>query len=153
MGTPLAAIGVRIGYAAGTISDSKSTVEAKTFTHIEDMKTTADFNPSPNTADASTFDNLEYTTYVDLLKDLGGALEFTANFTQEFKTAWDTITSSQTYKNGCWWCIDIPGISTSVCFFGKPSAMGLPQLTANTLMETTVYITPMGEPMWCSATV
>ena len=149
MGTPLASIGVKIGYLAGEGSDNYPTTG---YTHIPDMKSTADFNPSPNTADATTFDNLEYTTYVDLLKDLGGALEFSANLTDEFKTKWAAVVSAAAGK-GCWFCIDIPGITESVVFYGMPSAMGLPALTANSLMETTVYITPYKEPKWVEATV
>ena len=144
MGTPLASIGVKIGYKAGTMSNTYPTTG---FTHIPDMKSTADFNPSPNTADATTFDNKEFTTYVDLLKDLGGALEFSANLTNEFKTAWDAVVTAAS-SDGCWFCIDIPGITDSVVFYGMPSAMGLPSLTANSLMETTVYITPYKEPKW-----
>lgn len=148
MGTPLASIGVKIGYQAkGTESYPTSS-----YIHIPDMKSTADFNPSPNTADASTFDNKEYTTYVNLLKDLGGALEFSANLTDDFKTAWANVVTAAG-SDGCWFCIDIPGITESVVFFGMPSAMGLPSLTANSLMETTVYITPSKEPKWVSATV
>lgn len=149
MGTPLASIGVKIGYKAGTMSD---TYPLTGFTHIPDMKSTADFNPSPNTADATTFDNLEYTTYVDLLKDLGGALEFSANLTNEFKTAWAAVVTAAG-SDGCWFCIDIPGIDESIVFYGMPSAMGLPSLTANSLMETSVFITPYKEPKWVAASV
>ncbi len=154
MGTPLAAIGVKIGYMVEvpTWFDSTPTYSAsKHFIHLPDLKTTADFNPAPNTADASTFDNLEYTTYVDLLKDLGGALEFNANLTAEFKTAWEACVTAYTGRASnkvMWFVVDIPGVTDSVYFYGKPSSMGLPQLTANTLMETTVYITPNGEPTW-----
>lgn len=146
MGTPLSTIGVKIGYATGTASD---TYPSSGFTHIPDMKSTPDFSTSPNTADASTFDNEEYTTYVELLKDLGGAIQFTANLTSEFKTAWAAaVTAAGT--TGCWFGIDIPGIDESVVFFGMPSKLGMPALTANSLMEATVSVTPYKEPKWVS---
>lgn len=143
MGTPLSSIGVKIGYAAGAAS---ATVTS--FTHIPDMKSTPDLSPTPNTADATTFDNEEYTTYVELLKDLGGALQFNANLTDEFKDAWGDVCTAAATNNGCWFAIDIPGITESIRFFGMPSALGLPALTANSLMEVTVSITPYSEPEW-----
>ena len=152
MGIPIAAIGVKIGYKSGTSSSRPTSVSWGTggFTQIQDIKSTPDFNPQPNTADATTFDNLEYTTYVDLLKDLGGALEFSANLTAAFETAWGAAVTASATNNGLWWAIDVPGIDKSIVFFGTPSALGLPALTANSLMETTVYVTPTGEPTWVS---
>lgn len=142
MGTPLSSIGVKIGYASGTTSSIPTT-----FTHIPDMKSTPDLSVAPNTADATTFDNQEYTTYVELLKDLGGALSFNANLTDAFKTAWGAaVTAAGT--TGCWFIIDIPGITESIVFFGMPSDLGLPALTANSLMEVTVSVTPYSEPEW-----
>ena len=148
MGTPLAAIGVKIGYyVSSTVVDTPPHAAANTYTHIPDLKTTGDFNPAPNTADATTFDNEEYTTYVDLLKDLGGAIEFSANFTDAFKTAWDACVSA--YADGkMWFVVDIDGVNKSVYFLGKPSALGMPSLTANSLIETSVFVTPVGEPVW-----
>ena len=146
MGTPLSTIGVKVGYAAGTAS---STYPTTGFTHIPDMKSTPDFSTSPNTADASTFDNEEYTTYVELLKDLVGAIQFTANLTSEFKTAWQAAVTAAG-DDGCWFGIDIPGIDESVVFYGMPSKLGMPALTANSLMEATVSITPYKEPKWVS---
>lgn len=138
MGTPLAAIDVKIGYCS---------TETGTYKRIPDLKTSGDFNPAPNTADATTFDNEEYTTYVDLLKDLGGAIEFGANLTEAFISAWETCVTTAG-ADGCYFVIDIQGISNSVFFKGKPSALGMPSLTANALIETSVYITPIGEPKW-----
>ena len=85
---PLAAIGVKIGYAVEETAGTKPTTG---YTHIPDIKSTPSLNTTPNTADATTFDNKEFTTYVELLKDLGGALEFNANFTEELKTTWETM--------------------------------------------------------------
>ena len=148
MGTPLSSIGVRIGYLKETVAPTPDTEYPDTgFTHIPDLKSTPDFSSAPNTADASTFDNLEYTTYVELLKDLGGALQFTANLTDAFKSMWeDCVDDASTI--GCWFCIDIPGIDDSVVFFGMPSPIGMPALTANSLMEATVSVTPYLEPKW-----
>lgn len=148
---PLAAIGVKIGYAVETTAGTKPT---EGYTHIPDIKSTPSLNTTPNTADATTFDNKEFTTYVELLKDLGGALEFNANFTEELKTAWETMmTAYGNLSDGkrMWFVIRIPGVLENVFFAGQPSKMGLPEMSANSLIETTVYITPIGEPDWGTA--
>lgn len=146
MGTPLSSIGVKVCYKSGSYS---STYPSSGFTAIPDMKSTPDFSSAPNTADASTFDNEEYTTYVELLKDLGGAVQFTANLTSDFITAWGNVVTAAS-TTGCWIGIDIPGVSNSVVFYGMPSPIGMPALTANSLMEATVSVTPYYEPKWVS---
>jgi hypothetical protein len=75
MGIALSTIGIKVSYAVETTAGTRPTAD---YTHIPDLKSIPSFNPSPNTADATTFDNTEYTSYVQLLKDLGGALEICA---------------------------------------------------------------------------
>lgn len=158
-GTPIAAIGVKVGYKAVAQTSKPTSISwgSGGFTQINDIKSTPDFNPQPNTADATTFDNLQYTTAIELLKDIGGALEFNANLTASFKTAWAALCADavDTTKGngGAWFAITIPGISDSIMFFGKPSALGLPALSANTLAETSVYVTPITEPEWVAPAV
>lgn len=152
-GTPLAAIGVKIGYLAGAITDTTPTTG---FTHIRDLKSTGELNPAPNTADATTFDNKEYTTFVELLKDLGGAIDFGANLTDVFLSDWDACCTAVSTNGGCWFIIAVEGLSTSknaVVFYGKPSKVGMPGMTANSLIETTVRIVPMKEPEWKGVTI
>lgn len=163
MGVPIASIGIKVGYKAGTSTDTIQSVTwgSTGFTAIPDIKSTPDFNPQPNTADATTFDNLEYTTAIELLKDIGGALTFNANLTDALMTAWEAAIAACGNNGGVWWAIDIPvdnehgraGLSKSVVFFGKPSDLGLPALTANTLAETSVYVTPITEPHWVSDSI
>lgn len=145
---PLAAIGVKIGYAAESTAGTRPSTG---YTALPDLKSTPSLNTTPNTADATTFDNQEFTTYVELLKDLGGALEFSANFTNELKTAWGTMIDAYDALTGgkrMWFVISVPGISENVFFAGMPSEMGIPEMSANSLIETSVYITPISEPEW-----
>ena len=156
MGIPLSSIGTKIGYKAVAVGSTApkqgDTYPISGFTRLYDIKSTPDLNTTPNTADATTFDNQEFTTYVNLLKDLGGALEFTANLTDDFITTWQTLSNSAT-NQGAWFCIDIPGVTNSVVFYGKPTPLGMPALTANSLMEVTVSVVPILEPVWNAATV
>lgn len=145
----LAAIGVSVSYVAETTAGTRPT---ENFVKLHGIKSTPSLNPAPETIEATTFDETEYKVYVEGLKDLGGALEFTANLTQNLITEWETLMSAYesavASEKGLWFAITIPGIEESVFFKGKPSSLGAPELTYNTLAETTVYITPVGEPQW-----
>ena len=149
MGIALSTIGIKVSYAVEATAGTRPTTGYK---HIPDLKSIPSINPAPNTADATTFDNLEYTSYVQLLKDIGGALEISANFTQELFEVWDAMVTQ--YEAGIkdgketWFCFDIPGFEKSAFITVQPARMGIPEASANALLETTVFITPTGEPVF-----
>lgn len=148
MGIALTSIGIKISYATEANKGTRPTTGYKV---LPDLKSIPDFNPQPNTADATTFDNLEYTSYVKLLKDIGGALEFNANLTQDLYDAWSVmITANNNLTDGkqMWYCVDIPNFDKSIFFTGDPSEMGIPSAEANSLLETSVYIVPTSEPVF-----
>lgn len=148
MGIALSSIGIKISYATEVTKGTRPTAG---YTVLPDLKSIPDFNPQPNTADATTFDNLEYTSYVKLLKDIGGALEFNANLTQDLYDAWSVmITARNNLTDGkqMWYCVDIPNFDKSIFFTGDPSEMGIPSAEANSLLETSVYIVPTSEPVF-----
>ena len=94
----------------------------------------------------------EYKTYIDGLKDIGGALEFTFNLTEELYDAWDDLMTAyetaKTTNKAIWFEILIPGLTNAVFFTGNPSAMGLPETSVSAVLETTNYITPTNAPEW-----
>lgn len=149
MGIALSTIGIKVSYAVETTAGTRPTTGYK---HIPDLKSIPSINPAPNTADATTFDNLEYTSYVQLLKDIGGALEISANFTQQLFEVWDAmVTEYETAiadSKETWFCFDIPGFEKSAFITVQPARMGIPEASANALLETTVFITPTGEPVF-----
>ena len=55
------------------------------------VKSTPDLNPAPDTLETTTLNETEWKTYIDGLKDMGGALEFTFNLTQELIELWDEL--------------------------------------------------------------
>lgn len=148
MGIALTSIGIKISYATEANKGTRPTTGYKV---LPDLKSIPDFNPQPNTADATTFDNLEYTSYVKLLKDIGGALEFNANLTQDLYDAWSVMVTARnnlTEGKQMWYCVDIPNFDKSIFFTGDPSEMGIPSAEANSLLETSVYIVPTSEPVF-----
>lgn len=148
MAINLSTIGVQLHYCAETTAGERPT---SGYTRIYGIKSTPSLNPAPDTIETTTLDELEYKTYVDGLKDLGGALEFTFNLTEELITKWDALmTAYETAKTGnkaIWFAIVIPGLTEAFYFPGNPSSMGLPETAVNSVLEITNYITPTGAPV------
>lgn len=148
MAINLSTIGVRLYYGVESTAGTRPT---SGYTRIYGIKSTPSMNPAPDTIETTTLDELEYKTYVDGLKDLGGALEFTFNLTQELIERWDTLmTAYETAKaanKSMWFAIVVPGLTKAFYFAGNPSAMGLPETSVNTVLEITNYITPTSAPI------
>lgn len=147
MAINLSTIGVQLWYATETAAGTRPTTG---YTRIYGIKSTPSLNPSPETIETTTLDELEYKTYIDGLKDLGGALEFTFNLTEELVTKWEALITA--YEAGklasknTWFAIVVPGLTQAFYFPGNPSSMGLPETAVNSVLEITNYITPVGAP-------
>ena len=142
MGTPIAAIGVKIGYQAGAYS---STYPSSGFTHIPNIKSHTTLSGTPNTADATTFDNLVNTTAVALLGSGADTVDFTANMNDEFITAWSAVCNAVGSNNGCWFVIYNPKLTKGVVFYGTPNEIFYGEETANTLAEITATVVRTSE--------
>ena len=143
----LSTAGIQLLYAVETVAVTRPTTG---YTRIYGAKTTPSLNPSPETLETTTLDETEFKTYIDGLKDLGGALEFTFNLTQDLIDTWDTLmTAYETAKaagKATWFTIVIPGLTKSFYFTGNPSNMGLPETSVSSVLEITNYITPTNAP-------
>lgn len=147
MGIALSTAGVTVGYAVETV---KGTRPVSGYTLIPDIKEVPEMNPEPETLETTTLAETEFKTYIEGLKDLGGALAFTANYTTEVETVWAELVEE--YKTAIdsglstWFEIKHPKLDKSVFFTGQPSAMGLPAMSVNSVLETSLYITPTSAP-------
>ena len=143
----LSTAGVYIAYAVEATAGTRPT---SGYIKLTGAKSTPSLNPSPETLETTTLDETEYKTYIDGLKDLGGALEFTFNLTEELVTQWSALmTAYETGKaagKATWFTIVIPGLTNSFYFTGNPSAMGLPETSVSSVLEITNYITPTNAP-------
>lgn len=148
-GIALTTAGVKVWYAVETEAGKRPEAGYK---HIEDIKETPDLNPEPEAHETTDLEQTECKTYTPGLKDLGGALGFLANFTQKLQTEWASIVeASETAiaaEKKVWFQITHPKLSEAVFLPGIPSPMGMPQMSVNGVLETTVYITPTGAPVW-----
>lgn len=149
MGIALSTAGVTVGYAVEATAGTRPTTG---YTVIPDIKEVPEMNPEPETLESTTLAETEYKTYIEGLKDLGGALSFLANFTTELEEVWDElVTEYKTAKaadKSVWFEVKHPGLEKSVFFTGQPSAMGLPAMSVNAILETNLYITPTNAPIW-----
>lgn len=147
MAINLSTAGVQLQYAVESTAGTRPTTG---YTRIKGIKSTPSLNPSPDALETTTLDELEYKTYIDGLKDVGGAIEFTFNLTEELMTAWDTLMTAyetgKTTGKATWFTIVVPGLTDSFYFTGNPSAMGLPETSVNSVLEITNYITPTNAP-------
>lgn len=149
MSIRLSTAGITVKYA---VEATKGTKPTTGYIEIPEVKEIPELNPEPSTLDTTTLKETEYKTSIPGLKDIGGALGFTVNLTQDFKTAWETLVSS--YETAAeadkatWFLIDIPGITEGCYFQGKPSNLGVPGAAVDSVLETSAYITPTSAPAW-----
>lgn len=139
--------GMWLGYAAEATAGTRPT---SGYTKIPEIKSIPSFNPSPETIESTTLDETEYKTYVKGLKDLGGALEFKANMTDDLATAWSTLLTAfdtaVAAGKKVWFVIVHPKLTNATYFTGDPSGIGLDEAAVGSMAETTLYITPTGAP-------
>lgn len=149
MGIAISTAGVTFGYA---VEATKGTRPTTGYTIIPDVKEIPEMNPEPETLETTTLAETEFKTYIEGLKDLGGALSFLANYTSELEEVWSELVAA--YKTAIdegkatWFEVKHPKLEKSVFFTGQPSAMGLPGMGVNAVLETNLYITPTNAPVW-----
>ena len=140
--------GMRLYYV---VEATKGTRPTTGLTKIPEVKSIPSFNPSPETIDSTTLEETEYRTYVEGLKDLGGALEFGANVTEDLITAWENCVAAHdalTEGKVMWFYIIHDKLTKAVAFEGDPSPLGLNESSVGSMLETTLYITPNSAPQW-----
>ena len=149
MATRLSTAGMYLAYCVGTATS----IPTSGYTVIPEVKSMPSFNPAPETIDSTTLLETEYRTYVEGLKDLGGALEYGANLTADLITAWascNTAHDSMASTSAMWFAVVHPKLDSAVYFQGDPAPLGLNEATVGGMAETTLYITPNSAPQWAA---
>ena len=140
--------GMYLCYAAEATAGTMPTTG---YTMIPEIKSMPSFNPAPEQIESTTLLETEYKTYVEGLKDLGGALEFTANLTADLISVWETCNSTHdalTDGKEMWFAVVHPKLEKCVMFKGDPSPLGLNEASVGSMAETTLYVTPNSAPGW-----
>lgn len=140
--------GMRLAYAVETTAGERPTTGYKP---VPEVKSMPNFNPSPNTIDSTTLEETEYMTYVQGLKDLGGALEYGANLTDDLMDFWETVLSDYDTavdgKKSMWWAVVHPKLAKATFYKGSPAPIGFNDAEVGGMAETTLYITPTSAPV------
>jgi hypothetical protein len=146
MGIALTTIGVKLGFAVETEKGVRPTTGYK---RVYGWTETASMDAAPEALETTTMDNEKYKTYTQGLIDLGGALDYTARFTQEFYDDWAKL-----YKNSeearakglaTWMVEDIPSFDKSIFVPVELNPIGIPSLSTNSVIDVTVHLTQSGE--------
>ena len=140
--------GMRLAYAVETTAGERPTTGYKA---VPEVKSMPSFNPAPNTIDSTTLEETEYMTYVQGLKDLGGALEYGANLTDDLIDFWDTVLTDYDTavegKKSMWWTVVHPKLAKALFFKGSPAPISFNEAAVGAMAETTLYITPTSAPI------
>ena len=112
MGVAISTAGTKVTYAWETVSGTRPTTG---YVHIPDIKEVPAFDSAPEALDSTTLTKETYKSSIDGLIDLGGNINFTANLTNEFQTAWEAFWAkkAENKKKDCcaWVQIDTPGLN------------------------------------------
>lgn len=157
MAIALTSLGVRAYYIKATDSAVPAGQALSGFTEIPEVKNIPNLSPAPDTIETTPLSNTEYKTYAKGLKDLGGAIDFTANLTQELLNMWNGTSDtngvvgefeSLTTNEALWICIVHPKLSDAVYFQFEPVHLGMPEIAVNESLEATLSVIPLSEPKW-----
>ena len=148
MSERLSTAGMSLMYAVETTKGTRPTTGYKT---IPEIKTMPSFNPAPNTIDSTTLAETEYMTYVKGLKDLGGALEYGANLTEDLIAFWDELLDAHETATASglsvWFAVVHPKLTKATFYIGEPAPIGFNEAFVGAMAETTLYITPNSAPI------
>ena len=138
-------------YLAYCVETTAGTRPTSGYQIIPEVKSMPSFNPAPNTIESTTLLETEYTTYVKGLKDLGGALEYGANLTDDLVDFWEDLltayASAASANKATWFAVVHPKLSKATFYKGEPAPIGFNEASVGAMAETTLYITPNSAPI------
>lgn len=157
MSIAIGSMGVKVYYVEA--ADTGIPSGEQNWIEVPEIKNIPSLSPAPDTLETTPLSNTEYKTYINGLKDLGGALEFTVNLTQSLIDMWNGKIGEEassvigkfnalTTGNCLWLAVVHPKLDQSVYFPFEPARLGLPEMSVNSVLEATLAITPIGEVEW-----
>ena len=153
----MASAGVKLLYAVEGTAGTRPTA-ASAYTEIAEITEIPEVGNTPEALDATPLSVPagDYRVYVDGLRDPGGIISLTANFSQAMLTNWNTTiigayTTGIASGKSTWFCVTIPGFTQSFYFEGKPDKIGLPGMSVGDVLRCTLPIVPTGKMLWDTA--
>ena len=151
MALEFSSAGITLKYA---VEQTKGTRPTGSYITIPNIKSIPDFNAEPSLLDVTDLSDLTWKRAIPGLKDVGGALAFTANMTASFKTTWNSLVSAATAAKASdlstWFEVAIPNFD-SFYFTGMPSELGMKGMEVDSVVEADGYITPNSILGWQTA--
>ena len=142
MALEFSSAGVQVRYCVEATSGSRPT---EGYTVIPSIKSSPDFNAEPSLLDVTDFSDTVWKRAISGLRDVGGALAFTANMTNSFKTAWASLVSAystaKASNKSVWFEVAIPNFE-SFYFAGQPIELGLKGMDVDSVVEADGYVVP-----------
>lgn len=134
-------IGMTLKYCVGTDSTTRPT---SGFTAIPNIKSMPDLNGTPATIQVTDLSD-SWHRYISGVRDVSGILEFGANLTTDLKTAWNACVKAAQdgaeENKATWFEITIPNFD-SFYFAGMPSELGFGGAEVDSVVETSLFISP-----------
>lgn len=153
MANELSTAGILVKYCVETTSGTRPTTGYTTIPNITDIP---EFNPEPNNLEVTDLADTVWKRYIPGLKDPGGAISLTANFTAAFKTAWEALVTaagtgaSATPAKKTWLEFMVPTIG-SFYIAGTPAPLGFGGAAVDSVYQGSVYFTPNVIEGWGSS--
>ena len=145
MAQAVSTAGMFLAYSVETTAGERPT---EGYLVVPEMKDMPDFNAAPNAIDTTILLEQENMTYIDGLKDYGGALSYTVNLGDEIMAWWKKCLKAydEAMENGMnmWWAVVHPKLKTANYFPGKPAPMGQSGASVNGSYVGTIYVMPTG---------
>ena len=142
MALEFSSAGVQIRYCVETTAGSRPTSGYKV---IPSIKSSPDFNAEPSQLDVTDFSDKVWKRSIAGLRDVGGAIAFTANMTASFKSAWASLVSAYTTawasQKSTWFEVAIPNFD-SFYFAGQPIELGVKGMDVDSVVEADGYVVP-----------
>ena len=142
MALEFSSAGVQIRYCVETTKGSRPTTGYKV---IPSIKSSPDFNAEPSQLDVTDFSDKVWKRSIAGLRDVGGAIAFTANMTTSFKSAWTSLVSAYTTawasEKSTWFEVAIPNFD-SFYFAGQPIELGVKGMDVDSVVEADGYVVP-----------
>lgn len=142
----LTSIGLKLGIAIETTAGTMPTTLYYKIPGVTDLP--LDFEP--DTIETTSYDNLEYKSYLPGLKDTGGIISLEANYSEYGVDMWDDIVDKLSPDNNttgkkAWLLVSIEGTDRKWFIPINPVLTGLPSAPVNDKVSINYNFTVAGD--------
>ena len=141
----LTSIGLVVAVAVETTAGTRPTTNYYKVPGVTDLP---DLDFEPDTIETTSYDNLDYKSYLPGLRDTGGLVSLEANYTEYGVGMWDGMTSTieaDTTGIKAWILIAIKGTTTRWFIPAKLVECGVPTAPVNDKVSISFKFTVLGD--------